>query len=175
MGTIIVIIVTLVLLALGFFVGGSVERKHFASLKSREQATSSLVTQIKSFPFQAGVGSKVPEALYAEVVISSDYLKTFLAGLRNIFGGEVNSFQSLLIRARREALQRLVEQAEAKGFNAICNARLETAQIGGGSKKGVMMVAIQATATAYEANAPTGSTTSATPPSILPDSPAYHV
>lgn len=172
------IFVILILLAVGFFVGGSIERKHFAELEARSKSTSSLVTQLKSFPYHAEVSTKVPEALYAEVVISSDYLKTLLAGLRNIFGGQVNSFQSLLIRARKEALQRLVEEAEAKGFNAICNVRLETAQIGGGTKKGVMMVAIQATATAYEANAPTATSTPATPPAIPgigPDSPAYNV
>ena len=61
------------------------------------------MTQIRSFPAYAAVGP-LPTMLVAEVVISSDYLKSFLARLRNIFGGEIRSVGTLLERARREVL-----------------------------------------------------------------------
>jgi uncharacterized protein YbjQ (UPF0145 family) len=92
----------------------------------------------------------------AETVIATDYLKSFVASIRRLFGGEVRSYHSLLARARRETTQRLVEQAQAMGHNAICNLRLVTADVGGStaSKKGAAMVAILGSATAYTYRAP---------------------
>ncbi len=85
-----------------------------------------------------------------EVIIASDFLKSNLAKLRNIFGGEVYSFETLLERARREALLRIIEEAQSSGYNAICNLRMDTAEIGGNlSKKGTAMASILASATAY--------------------------
>ncbi len=145
------IIIFSFLLSLGLFVGRYTERRHFLSLQQREhQFHDFLVTQLKSFP---GVipGTATPRLLVSEVVIATDYLKNFLAKLRNIFGGEVRSYQSLLVRARREALLRLQEQAQGQGFNAICNVRFQTADVGGNSTmRRVAMVAIIASATAYQ-------------------------
>ena len=142
--------ITLFLFMLGFFVGGATERRHFRSLDEREAASDMLISQVKGFPFAAAQSELEPRILIAEVVIGTDYLKTFLASIRNIFGGEVKSFQTLLTRSRREALQRLVEQAREQGYNAICNVRFDTADVGGGSKK-VHMSSVLASCTAYVA------------------------
>lgn len=140
------------LIALGLFVGGYLERKHIASLDRRESETRHmLVTQLKSFPLNSPTG-KPPTMLCGEVVISSDYLKTFLATIRKLFGGELRSFQTLLDRARREALQRIKEDAVRRGYDAICNVRLETAAIAGrgsSNKNKIVMVSIIASGTAY--------------------------
>jgi uncharacterized protein YbjQ (UPF0145 family) len=141
----------LVLIVAGFTFGKLAERRHLASLESREAENGFfLVTQLKTFPNLVS-GSQAPQIVIAETVVASDYFKTFLASLRRLFGGEVRSFHSLLSRARRETTQRLVEQAQALGYNAICNLRLETADVGGStaSKKGAAMVAILGCATAY--------------------------
>jgi uncharacterized protein YbjQ (UPF0145 family) len=76
--------------------------------------------------------------------------------VRKIFGGEMKSYQSLLVRARREALQRVVEQARSMGYNAICNVRYDSTDIGGVSKRKnkVVMVTILASATAYHYRQP---------------------
>ncbi len=90
--------------------------------------------------------------IVGEAVIATDYLKSFLAKLRNIFGGRVGSYQSLMVRARREALLRIVEEAKRQGYNAVCNVRMQTADVGGNSTmRRVAMVAILASATAYTA------------------------
>ena len=140
------------LLALGLFAGSRAERSHFRSLRLRQARNADmLVTQIKSYPAHLA-GSSPPQLVVAEVVVATDYLKSFLARLRNVFGGEVKSFQSLLERARGEVTQRLLEEARRQGFNAICNLRLETADVGGNSTtRRVAMVAILGTATAYQA------------------------
>lgn len=141
-----------VLMALGLFVGGSVERRHFALLDEREARNGSfVVTQLKSYPgFHSG--PQAPTIVCGEAVISSDYLKTFLATVRKIFGGEVHSYRSLLERARRESLQRLVEEAQGLGFNAVCNVRYVSTDISGASKRPsrAVMVTILAYGTAYQ-------------------------
>lgn len=149
----------LFLIALGLFVGGFIERRHFRMLEERESANGSfLITQLKSYPF-AVAGPSAPSILFGEAVISSDYLKTFLGGIRKIFGGEMLSYQSILVRARREALQRLVEDARQQGYNAVCNVRFYSTDISGASKsrKRAVMVTLLASATAYHARVPQAS------------------
>ncbi len=141
---------------LGYVAGTIAERRHWANLAEREASNGEfLVTQLKSFPAFV-TGSTPPQLIVAESAIGSDYFKTFLAKVRGLFGGEVRSYQSLLDRARREATQRAIEQARQLGYNALCNLRLDSADIGGNSKssKGIAMVTIIASATAYHFHAP---------------------
>ena len=137
----------------GFLIGRNVEKRHFRSLEEREAATRNvLVTQVKSFPM-AITDAGPPTVVLAEAVIASDHLKSFLAVWKNIFGGEIRSFQTLQERAKREAILRLVENATHQGFNAVCNVRVMTADIGGNTSGGrkTPMAAVIATGTAYHA------------------------
>jgi len=146
----------LFLLILGWSAGSLAERRHFAQLAEREKNNGAfLITQLKSFPASTE-SDLTPKLLVAETVVATDYFKSFLAGLRRLFGGEVRSFHSLLSRARRESTQRVVEQARELGYNAICNLRIETADVGGSSasNKKAAMVAIIASATAYQYQTP---------------------
>ena len=140
------------LLLLAWYTGSAVERKHFRSLALREsQISSTLVTDLKSYPF-AGTQPKPPKLIVAEVVIATDYLKSFLAGLRKIVGGELRSYQKLVERARREAILRVVEEARQQGYTAVCNIRLESSDIAGtANKRGAAMVTLIASGTAYNA------------------------
>jgi uncharacterized protein YbjQ (UPF0145 family) len=141
----------LVLVLLGMSAGTVAQRRHLRSLAAREADSGGfLITQIRFFPF-AVVGPAPPTLVCSEVVISSDYFKTLLGNLRKIFGGELASYRSLVERARREAVQRLVEQATGRGYNAICNVRFETSDISGAAKggRGIVMVTLLASATAY--------------------------
>ena len=54
---------------------------------------------------------KTPTIVLAETVVASDYLKSFLAKLRNIFGGDIRGFELLQERARREVTLQLKERA----------------------------------------------------------------
>jgi uncharacterized protein YbjQ (UPF0145 family) len=53
------------------------------------------------------------------------------ASLKNLVGGELRSYTDLMTEARREATQRMVEQAAALGANAIVNVRFTTSQVAG--------------------------------------------
>jgi len=52
-----------------------------------------------------------------------------VAGIEGIFGGEVTSYTSECEKARRESLQRLVENASKMGANAVVGADFETSDI----------------------------------------------
>lgn len=142
-----------VLLIIGFAAGTISEKRHYARLREREANTGNLVrTQSKMF-LAPTVGGKPPMILCSEAVIASDYFKNFLANVRKFFGGEMGSYHSLMERARRETLTKLLEQAQRNGYSAICNVRLEPADVGGNSrKKASAMVCIIGTATAYDSD-----------------------
>ncbi|MFV2069095.1 MAG: YbjQ family protein [Pirellulales bacterium] len=84
------------------------------------------------------------------------------ASFKNLVGGELKSYESMLDRARREATLRILEQAREAGYNALCNLRLETADVGGNTSptnnRGgkAAMATILASATAYHAQLPAG-------------------
>lgn len=118
----------LLLLAVTWFTGRRVERQHYASIRARERelATLPAVTfrQIPSAWAVDGFG-----VVSGSVVVSVDYFKRFLAGLRTLVGGRVTSYETLLDRARREAILRCKEDARRRGYQAVVNLRLETTRV----------------------------------------------
>ena len=92
-----------------------------------------------------------------EAVVASDAFKTWVFGLRNLFGGESKSFSRLYQRARREAVVRLKTAARDAGCNAVCNLRVESADIGGNANggKAMPMAVCALSGTAYRREAPT--------------------
>jgi len=59
--------------------------------------------------------------------------RDIMAGLRNIVGGEVKDYTVMLAQAREEALQRMIEQAEKMGANAIVGTRFVTSMVMSGA------------------------------------------
>ena len=55
--------------------------------------------------------------------------KDILAGLRGIVGGEITEYTRMMAEAREEAVQRMVEDAEKKGANAVVGMRFGTSMI----------------------------------------------
>jgi len=120
--------IPLALLVLAYFTGAAVERRHYASIRKCELRWRGLpAITLRTVP----PSWKVTECtlITGSVVISVDYFKRFLAGLRAIVGGRVKVYESLLDRARREALMRLKQQAVEGGYHAIVNVRLETCRM----------------------------------------------
>ena len=52
------------------------------------------------------------------------------AGLKSVLGGELKGMTKMLAEGREHATQRLVEEAEAKGANAIVAFRFDTSELG---------------------------------------------
>ena len=116
------------LLVVAYFTGAVFERRHYASIRERELRWRSLpAVTLRSVP--PGWRATECSLVTGSVVISVDYFKRFLSGLRMIFGGRVKAYETLLDRARREALLRLKEDAVERGYHAVVNVRLETCRI----------------------------------------------
>jgi uncharacterized protein YbjQ (UPF0145 family) len=52
------------------------------------------------------------------------------ASLKSLFGGELRGMTKMLAQGREEAIARLVEEAEARGANAILAMRFDTSELG---------------------------------------------
>jgi uncharacterized protein YbjQ (UPF0145 family) len=52
------------------------------------------------------------------------------AGLKSMFGGELKGMTKALADSRQEVIQRMVDEAEAKGANAIVAMRFDTSEMG---------------------------------------------
>jgi uncharacterized protein YbjQ (UPF0145 family) len=81
-------------------------------------------------------------------VISVDYFKTVAAGLRGLFGGRIGAYESLLDRARREAILRMQEDARKLGAEAVFNLKFETSRIAQNAGQGLGSVEVLAYGTA---------------------------
>ena len=58
-----------------------------------------------------------------------------MAGLRNLVGGEMKSYSSMLAGAREQALDRMAEEARALGADAVVAVRMETSAIAQGASE----------------------------------------
>lgn len=59
--------------------------------------------------------------------------RDILAGLRNIVGGEISEYTKLLAEAREQALDRMVEEAQSLGANAVVEVRFSTSEVASGA------------------------------------------
>ncbi len=55
--------------------------------------------------------------------------RDLMAALRNIAGGEIREYTKMMAEAREQAIDRMVEEAEALGADAIVMVRFQTAEI----------------------------------------------
>lgn len=137
----------LVLLALGYCFGRVAESRHFKSIREREQTLASVLAFSERLPPPTSTPRRVA-LVGGSVVVSVDYFKQVAAGLRGIFGGRVMAFESLLERARREAILRMKQEAADLGAAMVVNVKLETSSISKGSKGQIGAVEVYAYGTA---------------------------
>ncbi|MGB5510566.1 MAG: heavy metal-binding domain-containing protein [Woeseiaceae bacterium] len=125
----------LLLLVVTYFIGNMIERNHFRRLQEREKAMHGFpVVSFDTMPDDWKVTSS--DMVTGSIVISLDYFKRVIAGLRGLVGGRIKTYEPLLERARREALLRMSEAARAQGFDAIFNVRLETSRLANAGRDG---------------------------------------
>lgn len=143
----------LVLMTIGYFSGKSAEKRHYQSILAREREFVNLpAVTLKRADDERPVAEA--KLVSGSVVISVDYFKRFVAGLRNFFGGRMGAYESLVDRARREAILRMKEQS--KRADIILNMRLETSTMNDGAKNTVSSIEVIAygTAVKYAAGEP---------------------
>ncbi len=59
--------------------------------------------------------------------------RDIMAGLKNVVGGELKGYTELLGESRQEATNRMVEQAQSMGANAVVNVRFATSSVSQGA------------------------------------------
>lgn len=125
----------LLLIIFAYFIGSVIEKKHFASIRKREDELHGFpVVSFDTMPDDWKVSSS--DMVTGSIVISLDYFKRVIAGLRGLIGGRIKTYEPLLERARREALLRMTESARERGYDAIFNVRLETSRLANSTRDG---------------------------------------
>ena len=141
------LLIAIALLVICYFTGRTREKRHYKSIREREVK---LYKQPHiNFSKIVNISQPVKNAqlVSASVVIGCDYFKVFLASLRNIFGGNVSAYESVLDRGRREAILRIRESAYRMRADLVMNIKIETVML---SEQTMSQVCITAYGTAVE-------------------------
>jgi len=95
------LIIFAALLSLGYFFGRRAEKKHYKSILVREKLMLKLPTTSRKTVADNTREIDRCELVNGSMVVSVDYFKRILAKLRIFFGGNVQSYETLIDRARR--------------------------------------------------------------------------
>ena len=90
-----------------------------------------LITNIETIP-----GKKIVKlfGLVSGSTVRAKHMgRDIMAGLKNIFGGELKGYTELLTESREQSIERMVKQATGLGANAIVNVRFSTSSIAAGA------------------------------------------
>lgn len=137
--------IPIVLIAAGFFIGRAVELAHLKRLDRDERELARImISNLKRLP--ANWRAADAHLVTGTAVIATDYFKVFAASLRNLFGGNIRGYESLMDRARRQAIVRMCRSAQAAGANVVWNVRVETSTITGLTRAGGVEVMVYGTA-----------------------------
>ena len=105
-------------------------RRH-CSAEALEKESKVIVTNTETVP-----GKTIVEfyGMVSGSTVRAKHLgKDILASLKNLVGGELTSYTELLNEARQEAIQRMFQQAESVGANAVVNVRFSTSSVAQGA------------------------------------------
>ncbi|HJF28336.1 YbjQ family protein [Acinetobacter bohemicus] len=125
-GLILQITIFVILFSVGFGFGRYNERKHLQYLAEQEQRLAYIAVNNSRFIPSNFSGQMIS----SNVVISHDYFKYAIANIQNFLGGRLTSYESVVERARREAIVRLKLEAEKMGAQQIMGIRLSTTELG---------------------------------------------
>ena len=90
-----------------------------------------LITNIETIPGKKIV--KLFGLVSGSTVRAKHVGRDIMAGLKNIFGGELKGYTELLRESRDESIKRMIAQATDLGANAIVNVRFSTSSVAAGA------------------------------------------
>ncbi|MGO2279577.1 MULTISPECIES: YbjQ family protein [unclassified Psychrobacter] len=117
------------LFAAGWFFGSRHERRHLAQLTVAEQALGDITVSSERLYRPTLASGSEGELVLGSVVIAQDYFKMIIARVLSVFGKNLTTYETLLDRARREAIVRMRTEAKAKGYTHIYGLRLEVTNV----------------------------------------------
>jgi len=129
MSDLIIFVIVILTLAVSYTVGTIEQAVHYKSIKKREADFRNILIFNEKIAPPEYAGQQFA-LVCGSVVMGSDRFRQFLAGLKALFGGRLNSFEAMLDRGRREAILRMKEEAHRMGADVIFNVCLETSTLG---------------------------------------------
>ena len=90
-----------------------------------------LLTNVESVP-----GKQIVEhygLVQGSTIRAKHFGRDLMASLKNLVGGELKGYTELLVEARKEAMSRMVAQAQELGANAVVNVRFSTSSVAQGA------------------------------------------
>jgi len=129
------LILTVIFFVVVFFIGTTIEKKHYRAVKEKEKEFANLpaISSKKVVDLDKISDSKLVSGC---IVISNDAFKKLVAQIYNIFGGRIAVYETLLDRARREAVVRMKAEARVFGADMVINTRFETSKLGATNSRG---------------------------------------
>jgi uncharacterized protein YbjQ (UPF0145 family) len=82
----------------------------------------------------------------AEVVYGSNFLRDFLAGIRDVIGGRTGSYEQLFEKGQREAILELQQRAQRLGADAVIGIEIDTGTINVDQKGALLLITATGTA-----------------------------
>jgi len=80
-------------------------------------------------------GYKEPTPIQSKAIPLILQGRDIMAGVKNVFGGELKGYTELLSESRDQALNRMQEEAENLGANAVVNIRFSTSSVTSGASE----------------------------------------
>lgn len=120
------IVVFTILFGVGFSFGRYYKQKHLKELDEWEAKLAYITLESNRMATTIFEGQLVS----SNVVISHDYFKYVIASIQNILGGRLTTYESIVDRARREAVVRLKKETAKIGATHIMGVRLSTTELG---------------------------------------------
>lgn len=85
-----------------------------------------------------------------EAIMGANIFRDLFAGIRDIVGGRSGAYEEELRKAKQLAIREMVEEATARGANAVLSVDLDYESIQMGSGGGMLMVSASGTAVRVE-------------------------
>ena len=122
-------IVFIGLFFLGWVFGRLNEGDHLKRLDVAEKELGHIIVSSERF-YQPKISDGTQGVLVmGSVVIAQDYFKMIIARILSLFGKNLTTYETLLDRARREAVLRMKLEAQFLGYNQVYGLRLEVTSI----------------------------------------------
>ncbi|MFB6348232.1 YbjQ family protein [Moraxella marmotae] len=135
------VLISVLLFVIGWYFGTRAERRHLASLQVDEQQYQHIRASTERFFEPKGVCETV--FVTGSVVLAQDRFKLVIAAIFSLFGKNLTIYETLLDRARREAVVRAKRQAAQAGCHALYGLRFEMSDVGDGVEVLAYAVAIK--------------------------------
>lgn len=126
---IVYLVIFIVITGIGYIFGTMQEKKHFASIREREEALRAIMLIPSRYPPDYNQKPYRTEFVCGSVVVAMDAFKKTAGSLVSLFGGRIKYYETLVERARREAILRMKAEADSKKAQLVFNVKFSTASI----------------------------------------------